>query len=536
MKLNLKWVSEAIGDQYKSWKSGDCVLIESQTGTGKTHFIKNQLTRFAYSKNKKILYVCNRLNLKRQVKKDICKLLKIDTTKITTEKLDERETFGNVTIVSYQSISKYLQKLRYGKVTKDKYSNFDYIVMDECHHLFQDASFNNKTVFFFEDFLRNYNKAATVVFISATMQHIRKPIVNYYSNFENCKIWEYNTGRDYSYCDVFYFKDNKDIINTINNDTSGDRWLVFINNNEVADEMLSKINGSKFICAERNEQSGKMDLAEKENIILNDQFDCKCIIATKALDNGINIDDIALKHIVIITLDEIDFIQMLGRKRINITNAQRINVYIKQRSKKTFKQLLQQYCKPGQEIIDLFLTDPISFNIKFDVDYKKLGQHCNLFFKDVNNADKWTINLTALAMFRKQKAFYELMKGLFELDKENAFIKQQLSWINRPYSETNWIEEVVDNSKSQLLEEYLENLYINQVKLFEKEQEELKLFISKDFDQMILKLQGRHKDREAGIKILNKLFVVCDIGYIIKTGGRQTIDGNKLSYWVVEKI
>jgi hypothetical protein len=404
-------------------------------------------------------------------------------------------------------------------------------VLDECHYLFQDASFNNKIIFFLENFKM---KNATMIFISATMQHI-KPLI--LEQFKDSKVWEYNTGKDYSYCNVFYFKDNKDIINTIKNDNSGDKWLVFINNINKAKDMLAEIVGSKLICSEGSKDKDKMDYAEKDNILLNNQFDCKCLIATKALDNGINIDDVLLRNIVIITLDEIDFIQMLGRKRVNIEDAQRINVYIKQRSKKTFYTLLEKQCNYGLKLVNMFTNDNVAFCRKYDIDYNKLGKHSNLFYKD-SQYNNWVLNFPAYEILRRQKLFCQTVLDSYELFGDMAFIHTQLNWLGLEYNDKNWIKEVVDNMEVSVLGKYLENLYVNKTKLFEKEQDELKLFISNDFEQMILKLQGRHKDREAGIKILNKLFVVCDIDYVITSKEeRSNKDGNQgKRYWTIEKI
>lgn len=43
IKLNLKFVSDVIGEDYKKWKRGEIVLISAQTGTGKNYFIENVL-------------------------------------------------------------------------------------------------------------------------------------------------------------------------------------------------------------------------------------------------------------------------------------------------------------------------------------------------------------------------------------------------------------------------------------------------------------------------------------------------------------
>ena len=38
-----RYVTDIIGDDYKNWKPGDCILITNGTGSGKTYFVKNNL-------------------------------------------------------------------------------------------------------------------------------------------------------------------------------------------------------------------------------------------------------------------------------------------------------------------------------------------------------------------------------------------------------------------------------------------------------------------------------------------------------------
>ena len=62
---------------------------------------------------------------------------------------------------------------------------------------------------------------------------------------------------------------------------------------------------------------GKDDPAYSEirNIRKCGKFNCDVLITTSVLDNGVNIKDPDVKNIVLITDDEVEFKQMLGRKR-----------------------------------------------------------------------------------------------------------------------------------------------------------------------------------------------------------------------------
>lgn len=62
-----------------------------------------------------------------------------------------------------------------------------------------------------------------------------------------------------------------------------------------------------------------------DEIITNKKFKCPVLITTSVLDNGVNIEDSAVKHVVISATSKTTFLQMLGRVR----DAQHLNLYIK---------------------------------------------------------------------------------------------------------------------------------------------------------------------------------------------------------------
>lgn len=55
-----QYVSGLIGDEYKSWKEGDHVIIATPTGSGKTTFVIARLLMLASSEHKHVVYYCNR--------------------------------------------------------------------------------------------------------------------------------------------------------------------------------------------------------------------------------------------------------------------------------------------------------------------------------------------------------------------------------------------------------------------------------------------------------------------------------------------
>ena len=469
-KLKLDWVTNVIGNEYKQWKEGDSVFIQAQTGTGKSQFIKTRLVDYATKNNEFILYICNRINLKRQVKIDLLKKMGENTHHIDLEELDKRSMYGNVKVTSYQGIQQVILDKEYGIENTIDYSIYKYVVMDEIHSIIQDASYNNHTIYFFNKFIKEYNPNTINIYISATMDVIKPMIDRIQEGSSIGKTWEYTTGIDYTYLDVYYFKKVKDIINTINNDKSESKWVIFVNTVNKGTYLEEKINDSAFICSEGNKKNkSKISEMERDSIINDSFFSCKCLITTKVLDNGINFEDNSLTNIVIMTLDKIDFIQMLGRKRIDINNAQQIKLYIEAKSIKTFTTIKNNIIKPIREEVKLFFEDKNEFRRKYNPNQDELGKYSNVFYTNVNN--ELNVNVVSYFTVVTQDWFCDDMIDRFKQDKESAFIKEQLSWIGHKYDKLNWVIDVVADDEVNRLREYLDSIV--DMKLFAEEQKKL---------------------------------------------------------------
>ena len=106
-KTDIGYISEKIGDEYKQWRKGEYVYIGADTGTGKTWFVFHTLAPFAADKGKKILYLCNRVALK----KDVEKLKRKAEQELQCK-------FNNVHIMTYQSVNEIIKKENIMKILK----------------------------------------------------------------------------------------------------------------------------------------------------------------------------------------------------------------------------------------------------------------------------------------------------------------------------------------------------------------------------------------------------------------------------------
>ena len=540
-KLNLKWVTEVIGEDYKNWKKGDVVRVQAQTGTGKTLMItgndkvKGMIDRM--EDYEELIYICNRIELKRQIKLDLLKKynLKIPTT---IEELDNKKKIKNITITSYHAIAyRELEKIYNDKdYSLDKYS---YIVCDECHFFTADGDFNNKTRLAYKSLVKTRHRNAIKIFISATMDEVANAIDKVMKEykldiFKKNTIHTYSTGIDYSYLNTKYFTKISDIITLIKNDKSNDKWLVFVtsksNGKDILDKLTSYNISSELIISGTNNK-------ESKNITTESKFNCKVLITTKVLDNGVNIKDVDVKNLVVMANDKTTFLQEIGRIRFRIDNAPNINLYIYVSNKRVFNTFINKVYEPKFNSYNLFVDNKKEFEKKYDNDLSQV--YDDIFYREVNT-NKYKVNKFGLVRLFRDMSFAKDMLEKLENDKF-AFIKEQLSWLGLEdtFSKENLIENVAEDSNLELLKNFLDNAYKNDER-FTKEYFLSKMdeFINADNSLRIElnKIDGG-KSRKKGMKAYNDLFSnKLKINYNVGSKEvKKTIDGKrkKFTYWTI---
>lgn len=485
LKLNLKWVSDVIGDDYLKWEKGDIVTINAQTGTGKTYFVIEKLFSTLNS-DEKAIYICNRTELKRQIKIELFKKYNVDIKQfckyedgkicIDMEKVDKIETIGNITVKSYQSIIKNVLNAKYlDDVEEIDLNQYKYIILDECQFFLIDADFNQGTLFAFTKIIQYYYSNAIRIFISATMEEIEQPIINNMKRLNSYAIalinhYSYTTGKDYSYLNVKYFRKDNDLIQTIANNKD-EKWIIFVSSiskGKLYQDELNKKNVSNSLITASTRSE------DKDSITINSKFNSNVVITTKCLDNGINIKDDELCNVVIDSQNKITFIQELGRIRINIENPRKINLYIPTKSITTFLNRVNKIYQPKFDEVKLFFNDMKAFKSKYNADIKNI--YNDLFYLDKYN--DWKFNAIGYKRLLIDDEFSKLM--IDEMRKDNlALIKQQLKWLEIPFTDDiEFIENVSDNEEVETLVDWLENAIGK--RLYKEEQQELSNLIIKE--------------------------------------------------------
>lgn len=148
------FVTEVIGDEYTRWKSGDVVIISSQTGSGKTFFVLNQLLPYLASQGRKLLYLTNRTALRDQIA------------------ISSRDNYSDyICQMNYQSFEEIDLGKTNGSEKAKQIRNSSVWILDEAHYFLSDASFNGN--------IRNslgkiisYGKRKLLIFMTATPEYL----------------------------------------------------------------------------------------------------------------------------------------------------------------------------------------------------------------------------------------------------------------------------------------------------------------------------------------------------------------------------
>lgn len=301
--MSTKFISEILPiSEIEKWKNGNRILITSQTGSGKSQWVKDVLYEYCLQNNKKILLLSNRVLLKNQNEEE---LLGIKSDVIVLKNYQAMET-----------------NILYGNPLSAIISEFDYIVFDEVHYLLSDSAFNSNTDILLSN-IKFPIKDKITIFITATPQ----AVLHYNKQYE----YKYTLEQDYSFIEKLYFYSSDNVVENIIANIPLDEKILYFGNALDGFEFSKNIADSQFICSDNNNEfRRKSSKPTMKEIVTKNEFSARILFSTKVLDNGVNIISPSLKHIIIDMSDPIDLIQCLGRKRI--IRDEKITLYVKNQS------------------------------------------------------------------------------------------------------------------------------------------------------------------------------------------------------------
>lgn len=291
-------------------------LVVSPTGSGKTHFIFNDLIREG-----RYLYLCDNENLKTVIEEN-------ERTYSNRKTIDRFDNFS-VEVMCYKEFGK---KVLYDN---EAISNYDMIVCDEIHNLIDYQTFNNDVELShaIKELFKVYNQTK-IVYFTATPHYLR--------------VLEKDHPKLRGILDVVDFSETKEIRRYINKresyinhlsqvqfqldeykqsfEYSHLKCLIFtreISAMKNLQEMCESRNLKPICIWSRNNQVMEMNLEQlrvRDYLLKNGKLPdpYNVLIINRALETGINITDKDMKLAIVNTTNLTQQIQVRGRIRHDI--------------------------------------------------------------------------------------------------------------------------------------------------------------------------------------------------------------------------
>lgn len=154
----------------------------------------------------------------------------------------------------------------------------------------------------------------------------------------NLCVKEYTAKADYSYIDIHILDGIDSIIDVVKEKKK--KWLIFVDSIKkgryIHDSLLRAEIDSVFIDARWADDNDDIVLDTVGNMVKEQDFKQQVVVATSVIDNGISIKNVELRNLVVMADTKEQFIQMLGRKRLDHDvnkKPERIDLFLLKNSK-----------------------------------------------------------------------------------------------------------------------------------------------------------------------------------------------------------
>lgn len=575
-KSKYRYVNDVLKKEiWQSWKPGEQVFISAGTGRGKNTFIKNELLKRCG--NQKVVIFENRQSLMQQQITDIISEVNPEFIKYKYNEIlhENMVIFGendnlNIMIISYQCAA--LKCMLRNNRFLDFCSQARYLVFDEAHYILDDTNFNKGISFFVQTFLGKSFSNATKIFMSGTMEEIydyvqymnrfsKEPLdiiekkEDFFSDNLSGILWKQENFNsvlslptDYSYIQPYKYKTIDDICSQIAQTPINEKWMIFVKS--INEGVMLKLclqgicnNSVYFLNAENKNDTENTEIYNQ--LIRSCRFDCRVLIATTVIYNGINVKDDNVKHIVVPFAPMSVVKQLLGRKRV--AENETVKVYFPDASCKNVKKRYRDCIKDCMEIINL------NFNMQQNVACQLNGlvnsspsKYYYLFpnGSSANNCMSVQFNYPAI-----YKLYYDTCFYIFVLQRMNSkskdtksdFIKILLTHLDIEDKYNDVIDITVKTSEEEIEEakagfsEYLDSLIgVNIISPDENDSYDSFLELKRKINEMYkilhygkpLDTQWKNKDKFYSDEKLKMFFSELDLLYMIKS---ESVKGKRIT-------
>jgi len=345
--MKRKYLSTQIGNEYRNWNKKK-VLISAPTGMGKTTFILECFAPYVIATGGKVLILCNRKLLRQQYWFDL---------------VQKYETYielnNSVQIMTYQALA---EEIRTRSEVRTLFCEYTAVVCDEVHYFYSDSDFNGYGTFALLQAIILAGMAKTMLFLSATMDEVKPLIcstidiciekclqnelcVGDYRKLGEIVEKDFSVLADYqrfqcisipdeeSLCEILAGSSKKSVL-FVNDKSRGEHLKeLLIKTGKIQSQDIALLNADNLEESENNLVVANLAIAHR--------LIPKILITTAVLDNGVSLHDSEIGNLLILTESKIEFLQMLGRVRVEATPE--CKLYFLIQNAKFYQRRMRQY-------------------------------------------------------------------------------------------------------------------------------------------------------------------------------------------------
>lgn len=511
-------VAEWLADELPDWDSLTAKLIVAGTGQGKSTFVNDILFPYIAERDGRLLIVTGRLALNHQYKYQLLRKMKSSALKTMTDAgIQECIEFDGlpVAFVSYQSLGKFMKEYQQGKV-----GNFSAVVFDECHWFTSDSLFAEQTGWLLEEIPKVFRNSVRI-YMTATpwavqnliaqaelaapmpMKYRTKLVVDggFMPKLRQLQMYDF-PDKEKRYNLTFLPANVRDdltsLASIIHETPEDEKWLVFTSS-KAQGRSLAKALGDRASYIDADSKAGstwKMLTGESK-------FDRRVLVTTAVADCGLNINDAAVKHIVIMSTDHVQFMQMLGRKRF--LRDETVTVYVPDFS---VSQIHQAQASNDRLItaLDVFKTTPVRerYALRMREWYCNSQEIRRLI--PIDGRGHLYINKCAEQVVMQRKLFYERIVSDFENGAEHPYSDIVCNWLSISDDSTQqvkWYQRDAERKAAVL--HFLEQ-HVNVSNETKAEQEAFASEFKKLYEAAYGKRKSDNQSRGWGSTIINRVF------------------------------
>lgn len=458
-------VADSLSETFKRWCYGQPVMITAPTGSGKTTLVI-KIAGYCHKRtpDKWVLLLVNRKAIAVQQMQIFASKLGSRWAKITDsdvfELFEVLDDIG-VIIATYQGFAAHRDKFPLDKV--------EWVVFDEVHVFHADSLFNPQLDQLFWKLPKLFSHAHRL-YLTATPDSIVHDIcAAEKQNLAECascphcsclgkgKLLFYKFPAHSQYVDLRYFRERGEIVELVKQNPA-DQFLIFASNKEDTENPKKK-SYSKLLT-EAGIAWGYLDSEHKgtplwKRICKDGTFDEQVLLSTSVLDTGVNLKGAHLHHIVVESTDQMEFLQMIGRRRLEKHDS--LNAYIRAYNRESIKRNLLSFEKQLNFIRDAYKliyegrSDTLAYRGWMDEDNLRLYLHLLNYLGDGAVLPK----LTTKHYLRWQQVHLERLLALYDLyGDDSALPRMAHKWLgqNDAYSPDRWLDyDHKSNAKAELL-------------------------------------------------------------------------------------